>query len=282
MQSRAGALEAAHHAEVALVAAQVGEEDDAGLVAGGRRLEQAVGEGHGGGEALLEAGAVAGVERLERRRGRGGDCVEDAEQRIAGALAVAPDELGVVQIVARVEAHARRQSAAERPLAVRVQERRLDAVDPLGVGGDQLQHGFRGLVEVAGAPVRGEVGVELLAQPVQDHGAPCLAEYRVVDRAVVVRAPRRGGQGAARHDHGPAALALDEAQLLDVRVADRVEGGRPAGRKLVGAGPAGDLPSGRARLGDRSADELAGGVPVEAHSALGGVHRLGHAEAPRP
>ena len=80
-------------------------------------------------EDRVVAVGVAVVERGERR-GRGGrDRVEDAEQRVAVAVLVAADQLRVVEVVAGVEAHAVGERAAERDLALVVEQRDLDAVD---------------------------------------------------------------------------------------------------------------------------------------------------------
>src|SRR4051812_27176188 len=65
----ARALLAADHAEVGLVAVQVGEEHDAGLVRVGRRLEDVTRQRDGWREDRLERGRVAGVERLQRTGG---------------------------------------------------------------------------------------------------------------------------------------------------------------------------------------------------------------------
>ena len=72
---------------------------------------------------------VAGVQSGQRRRGGRRDRVEDAEQRVAVALAVAADQLRVVEVVAGVEAHAVGQPAAQLDLAPGVEQRDLDAVD---------------------------------------------------------------------------------------------------------------------------------------------------------
>jgi len=42
------------------------------------------------------------------------------------------------------------------------------------------------------------------------------------------------------------------------------------------------LPRTGGRLGGRPPDQLARHVPLQAHAALGGVHRLGHRQAVRP
>ncbi|CAM5238203.1 hypothetical protein SGLAM104S_09362 [Streptomyces glaucescens] len=91
---------------------------------------------------------VQDPDRLRRERAQR---VEDAEQGVAEALVVAGDQLGVVEVVAGVAAHALREAAAQVDLALRVQQGHLDAVDLVGVGGDDLQEGVGGRVEIGGA-----------------------------------------------------------------------------------------------------------------------------------
>ncbi len=55
MDERAGALLAADHHEVILQAVEIGEEDDAGLVEAGRRLEDVARERHGRRQDVVEA-----------------------------------------------------------------------------------------------------------------------------------------------------------------------------------------------------------------------------------
>ena len=62
--------------------------------------------------------------------------VEDAEQRVGIALLVAGDQLGIVEVVAGIHAHAVRQAAAHGDLLLLRQERDLDAVDLGGVVGE--------------------------------------------------------------------------------------------------------------------------------------------------
>ena len=83
----------------------------------------------------MEARRVARRQRRQRGARRRRDGVEDAEQRIALAVrrlaadAVAGDQLGVVEVVAGVHAHAGGQAPAHRDLLVLVEQRDLDAVD---------------------------------------------------------------------------------------------------------------------------------------------------------
>ena len=198
--------------------------------------------------------------------------VEDAEQRVAAR----GDQLRVVEVVARVEADALRQAPADLDLARGVEQRDLDAVDLVGVVADDAEHDLGGPVEVRRAPVAGERRVEHVAEPVQDRRALELAQHGAVDLAVVVG--RRGdrGQCAAGHDDDLRARALDELALVLVGGADLVERAR---LRVVGRRPGREAP---AALGRRAPDQLARRGPVETHAALGGVHRLGHAEPVRP
>ena len=95
-----------------LVAGQPGQEDDAGLV-----VPRSAPRRGGGRAATVGARisskrvGVTGVQRGQRGRGGRRDRVEDAEQRVAVALAVAADQLRVVEVVAGVEPHAVGQPA---------------------------------------------------------------------------------------------------------------------------------------------------------------------------
>ena len=106
VRKRARALLAADHDEMVLQAVEVGHEHDAGLVEARRRLEDVARQGNGRLQDVIEALAVAGCERGECGGGGRRDGVEDAEQRVAVALVVAGDQLRVVEVVARIHAHA--------------------------------------------------------------------------------------------------------------------------------------------------------------------------------
>ena len=154
------------------------------------------------------------VERAERRRRRRRDGVEDAEQRVGIALLVARDQLGVVEVVAGVHAHALRQAAAHRDLLVLVEQRNLDAVDLGGIGRDHVDRDLHRLHVVLVAPIARERGIEHLAEPVDDHRLLHLAEDAVVDLGVVVGRSRGLDQRAARHQDDAAAELLDRGALL--------------------------------------------------------------------
>ena len=119
--------------------------------------------------------AVAGGQRGERGGGGRRDGVEDAEQGVAVALVVAGDQLGVVEVVAGIHAHALGELAAHDDLLVLVEQRDLDAVDLGGVRVDDADGGLHRRHVVGAAPVAGERGIEHLAQPVDDDGLLGLA-----------------------------------------------------------------------------------------------------------
>ena len=80
---------------------------------------------------------------------------------------------------------------------------------------------------------------------------------------------------------GLGARLLDEGELLLVGGAAPRRGWRgPV--QLVGADAAGDAAADRLGLGGGAADQLGRARPVQAHAALGGVHRLGDAESVGP
>ena len=79
---------------------------------------------------------------------------------------IAPDQVGVVEVVARVHPGRRREAAAYLDLAARIQEGD-DTVDLLGMVVDDRQAYFRGGVEIAVAPVTAQGWVEHLAEPVR-------------------------------------------------------------------------------------------------------------------
>ena len=127
--------------EVILQAVEVGHEDDASLVEARRRLEDVARQRHGRRQNGIEGFAITGSQRRERGGGRRRDGIEDAEQRVAVALLVAGDQLGVVEVVARIHAHALRQPAAHDDLFVLVEQGDLDAVDLGGVRIDDADGG---------------------------------------------------------------------------------------------------------------------------------------------
>ncbi len=78
-------------------------------------------------------------------------------------------------------------------------------------------------------------------------------------------------------------MRLDGLDLLLVGADHVVDAGVGAGGEVVGAGAAGDQRAGAVAGGvERAADQLLRLGPAEAHAALGGVHRLGDAEAEVP
>ena len=197
--------------------------------------------------------------------------------------AVAGDQLGVVEVVARVHAHARRQAPAHGDFLVLVEQRDLDAVYLAGVGGDDAQRGVHGCVEVGGAPVAFQRRVEHVAQPVQHHGLPGLTQYPVVDALVVGGVSGHAGQGAAGHHDQLAAQCLDGFHLLLVAADHVIHCLHGVEVQVIGAAAAGDQRARHVFRGvERAADQLQRAGPVQPHAALGRVHGLGHAQAQRP
>src|SRR5207237_10915080 len=137
-----------------------------------------------------------------------------AQQRVGVPDLVPLDQGGVVEGVAGVHPHAGGQRPAQRDLALLVEQGDLDAVDPVGVLADQGEHGAGGAVEVGGAPVTGQCGVEHVPEPVQDNLSGRLTNESTVDGQVVVGVLRGGGELAAAHEHGYRARLPDVRALL--------------------------------------------------------------------
>src|SRR5688572_18695532 len=73
VKNRAGPFQTTDHAEVVLMAIEVGHEDDARLVEAGRRAEEEAGEGYGRSEDRVVPLDVTLVERVQRLGGGGSD-----------------------------------------------------------------------------------------------------------------------------------------------------------------------------------------------------------------
>src|SRR3569833_3162477 len=283
MQERPRALLAADHDEMLLMAVEVGEEDDAGLVELRRRFEDMPRQRHGRLEdlpVLIEIAARMGGQCRRRRRR---EDVEDAEQRVRESLLVAVDELGVIEIVAGVAARALRQTATETDFLVLVEQRQLDAVDLRRVVADDVDADVhrRDVIDVA--PVTLERRVEHLAEPVDDHRLLHLAEDAVIDLRVVVGRLGRDDERSRSHQHDAAADGLDRGDLLLIGADHVVERYARCRRELIGA-DAGENGRTRNVAGslDRAADQFERTRPVEAAAALRRIHGLGHAEAQVP
>ncbi|MCY1517728.1 hypothetical protein D9M68_524250 [compost metagenome] len=230
--------------------------------------------------------AVALRQCAQGGTGRRRDGVEDAQQRIALAMrrlaaeTVAGDQLGVVEVVARVHAHALRQAAAHGDFLVLVEQRNLDAVDLVRVRRDDAYGRVHGRIDVLRAPVARQRRVEHVAQPVQHHGLLRLAQDAVVHALVVGGAFCHAGQCAARHHDQLAAERLDGGHLLLVAADHVVDALHVVDVQVVGAAARGDERAGHVLRGiERAADQFERGRPIQAHAALRGVHRLGHAQA---
>src|SRR5438552_2158885 len=99
-------LGAARHDEMLLEAVEPSKEDDARLVILRRRPEDQARQGNGRGEELGIGLPVAACEFLECQRCRGRDRIEYAEKRMRIALRVASDQIGIVEVIARIHLHA--------------------------------------------------------------------------------------------------------------------------------------------------------------------------------
>ena len=112
----AGGLQPADHREAVLVAVQPGQEGDPGLVVERGRLEDVPGQRQRRRHLRVVRRQVVVVQGGQRGRRRGSDGRERSEQRVGVMGAVATDQLGVVEVVAGVEADAVRQPA-RRPVS---------------------------------------------------------------------------------------------------------------------------------------------------------------------
>ncbi len=148
---------------------------------------------------------------------------------------------------------------------------------------EDAEAGFHRDHVVLGAPIALERGIEHLAEPVDDDGLAHLREHAVIDAGVILRPACDLGEGAARHEDDAAAKALDGLDLLLVGADHVVDGDVGADGQMVRARARGDDGAGaRPGFGQRALDQLQRPCPVEAHAALGGVHRLGDTEAEIP
>src|SRR6266851_132021 len=147
---------------------------------------------------------------------------------------------------------------------------------------EDLEARRHGLVQVVMTPVTGQRGVESLAQPVDEGRLPKLRQHATVDARVIFWSARDARELAAGHDHDLAALVFDETALLLIGGFDIAEGAGGPRLEVVGLRAAHDPTADCPGLRDRALDQLLGGVPVEAHSALRRVHRLGDAQPVAP
>ena len=102
MQRRARALLPADHRKMILMAVEISHEHNAGFVVPRRCLEDMARQRHRRSEHIVESGLVAGGKPRQRVGRRGRDGIEDAEQRMGKALAVAGDQFGIIEIVAGI------------------------------------------------------------------------------------------------------------------------------------------------------------------------------------
>src|SRR6266851_4845765 len=139
--------------------------------AGGRSLEDVTRERHGWRQDLRIALDVSGIQGLQRSSSGGSDRIEDSQERMAIPLFVAKNEIGIVEVVARIHAHTWRQAPAHGNLTTGIEQGDLDALDFRGMALYQAQADLHRGIQVVRAPVAGKLGVEHLAEPVEDHRA---------------------------------------------------------------------------------------------------------------
>ena len=117
---------------------------------------------------------VPSVEPRQCCRGSRSNRVENAEKGIAVAALVTPNQRRIVEVVAGVHPHARRQAPTKLHLMLLVKQRHLDAIHLVSVRVNQLEADFGRLVTIDAPPVADKSRVEHVSQPVQDHGLPDL------------------------------------------------------------------------------------------------------------
>ena len=143
VKDRPSRLQATDHHESVLVTVQPGQEHDPSLVVVRRRGEEMARQRQRRGHLPAVRLDVVVVQRAQgRRRGRR-DRGEGTEQRIGVVLAVALDELGIVEVVAGVEPDTVRQHRPQLLLVLGRQQRDLHPVDLRGVFADQIQERTR-------------------------------------------------------------------------------------------------------------------------------------------
>ena len=117
-------------------AIQKREEDDASFVVLRWRREDVSRKRDGGREQFVVAGKVTCIERGQRQRGGRSDGIENSQQRVAVTLLVAEDEAIIVEVVARIHPHARREFSPHGDFQFCVEQGNLDAIDFFFVGAD--------------------------------------------------------------------------------------------------------------------------------------------------
>ena len=120
------------------------------------------------------------------------------------------------------------------------QQRDLDAVDLVGVAGDDVEAGIHRGQMVAIAPIASQRRVEHFAKPVDDHRLFHLRQDAVIDARIIVRSARRAGQRPAGHQDDAAAHAFDGLDLLLIGADDVVDRDIRPWRQVIGAHAAGD------------------------------------------
>jgi hypothetical protein len=132
------------------------------------------------------------------------------------------------------------------------------------------------------APVAGQRRIEHVAEPVHDHRLRRLATGCGHRRGRSRPGFADAGQRARGHQDELAAELLDRFHLLFVAANHVVDDlASSSARWSVPQPEATSAPGGLGRV-ERAAYQFERGRPVQAHAALRGVHRFGHAQAQRP
>ncbi len=97
------------------------------------------------------------------------------------SLAVAGDQLGIVEVVAGEHDDAFRQPVAQQHLLAGIEQRNLYALDLAGMALDDGDDRVERRLEIVAAPIAFQCRIEHVAQPVQDDLAGGLCEDAVVD-----------------------------------------------------------------------------------------------------
>ena len=178
---------------------------------------------------------VAACEFLERQRCRGRDRIEYAEKRMRIALRVASDQIGIVEVIARIHLHAGRQSPPHGDLLAIIQQRNLDAVDLALIVRDHTERGFESRFEFLSTPIALERRIEHVAQPVQDDRLIGFSEHAGIDRFIVGLCLGDASECAARHQDDASAELLDRMELGQISGDDIIEGAGLRRIELFGA-----------------------------------------------
>ena len=277
MRDIAAGLKARRHDEMRLVPIQPCKIRDPCLVIPRRRPENLMAQGHGGGkQGVIRCQIILG-QRLQRLTCGGRDCGENSQQGMRMAQTVARDKIGIVEIVAGIKPHPRRQTRAKGLLMCPVQQRDFDAIHLAGVFRNQRQHKIRCARNVVAAPISRQCRVEHIAQPMQHHRVRRAVNQVAVDAGIGRLRRADCGERAAGHQDQLPARRLDRLRLRLIRGDDRIGVAQIRQWHMIGPGTAGDTRAHRMGFGgkQRALDQVQRRCPVKPHAALCCVHSLG-------